>query len=225
MKDDPIEEARKVILDFFRTQINMQVQTVTGIVIALFSEGIATTFLSEELRLPVFLFGVGFFGSLALCQWAKMFWYGRLWNATLVAKPNTSIFERQELKDKNYEKTYVVTLLLGADSLFINSYFKHGNVKYRYAVLIFLGLKTMTELIFCIPVGFVLSTLFVYYPRYPIISVIFLAPLACQTVIFTISFIFLVVLIFWIRFHECCSSSQIKGWLSLANQDLKLLVN
>jgi len=233
---DTIENARKVLLDFFRTQINLQIQTITGLIIALFSQGVATSFIPDDaLRLPVFLFGVGFFGGLAFTQWAKMFWYGRLWNATLIARSVNfkDAFKDKELNYRNFDETDIAKLYLGVTYLFLDSWFKDEKQISRfevekqklYAMLIYLGLKTTIEIVFCLPIAFILSTLFVYYPSYPIINLIFFAFPSNQAFIFITAVIALTVFIIYVRCNRCCSSIQIKNWLSVTDHDLKKLVS
>lgn len=216
------KEARTTLLDFFRTQINTQVQTITALVIALFSQGIGISFILDKgLQLPIFILGGAFFSSLAFLQWWKMFWYARLWNSTLVASPKSfqDIFKDKlnVEKEKYVEENEVAQLYLGVNELFISHYFQNseGEMMNRwYALAIFLSCQTRHELIF----SGLISCSVGFFPwiDWPAI------PFVVRVIIFVIAIALLMIFLAWVGLKNCCSIPQIKQWLR--SQDLKQLI-
>jgi len=121
---DNEEGERRTLLDFFRTQINTHAQIIISLIITVLSEGIATSFLPEGLgylKLPIFLAGAGFFGGLAFLQWWKLFWYARLWNATLIDKPTSFQCVYGSLPRRGSKETPISKIYLGAHELLIEN--------------------------------------------------------------------------------------------------------
>jgi len=213
MKDETIEEARRVLLDFFRTQINTHIQTIVAIVIAfvslviaVLSKEISTILLPESFKLPVFFLGTGLLASLAFVQWGKTYWYGRLWNATLVAKPSSFDNNYEEPLEADYfMETGIARLFIGVNELLAN------RIKRYEAILIFLARETKQEIIFCVLVGlFSMSLYWLYY-----ITI-------WRLIFFAILVTLLAYYLFWVIFENCCCVDQWKKWLE--SKELEHLV-
>lgn len=88
-----MDEARKVLLDFYRSQLNTHIQIILSAVIALVFQIIVLK------DYPMILIFVGttlviFIGL----NFLKMWWYSRLWNAMLMTKPADKSESLEEIK-------------------------------------------------------------------------------------------------------------------------------
>lgn len=211
------KDERIALLDFFRTQINTHAEIIVSLIIALFSQGVAIYFLPGALtflKFPLILGGLGFFGGLIVLQWFKLFWYARLWNATLIApeKPFQDFFGRES--KVAIEETPILKIYLGAHKLWINA------CKKRYAVFMYLSLPMKYQFMFSTLIGSILGLL-----PFSLASIFGLSDITSNyywlQFLILIPFIGLVILLLWVLF-KCRSTAQIKEWLK--PHDLEQLV-
>jgi len=222
------KDERLALVDFFRTQINLHAQIIVSLIIAIFSQGVATYFLPERiefLKFPLILAGLGFFGALIILEWFKLFWLGKLWNASLIAKEKTfkQFFTKKPKVD--IEETTIVKIYLGAHELVIAA-IKTGFIDVMKTILVFLSLHSLYELVFSILVSTIFFVIpFSFASNFELKEILSVSVpfnyLSDNRMVLFLLIILLFTLLSGVKHRKCCTRAQIKE--SLKPRDLEQL--